>query len=91
MPEICPDCKKELKNKSSLRAHRAKFHKPIAPEDLPPDDTDDDDDDEFTIETDDDQIDDTTYYCHNCGHEPIRRGAQQCPSCGVALNWQGII
>lgn len=88
MPEICPHCKKELKNKASLRAHVAKFHKPIAPEDEPPDD-DETDDDELTIETDDD--DETTYYCHNCGYEPVRRGASICPSCGVALNWQGII
>lgn len=87
--EKCPECGKELKNKASLRSHKAKYHKALDDDDRIDDDADQDDSDVLDIDDADDDADDAEYFCQNCKAD-VQKGTATCPSCGLQLDWTGL-
>ena len=83
MKYVCPDCQKELKNKSSLDRHRAKFHAPANAPDTAPDINPEPLELDITPDTD------SQYECNDC-HTPVTKGQETCPGCGELLVWEGI-
>ncbi len=85
----CPECKKNLKTKKSLKRHIETQHQSKeepkdkknikvleikAPKKKKP----------TTEETES-----GGYHCNNCG-ATLTKGQDPCPACGEALNWEGI-
>ncbi|MFC1846761.1 hypothetical protein ACFLYS_01715 [Chloroflexota bacterium] len=81
---VCPTCNKELKTKRTLAAHIEKCNPAEAEAEtealelVPP-----------AGETAD-ALDSVKYRCIECNHEPITKGQETCPNCGITLDWTAL-
>jgi len=91
----CPHCHKSVKN---LKKHIKRMHPDQVKEEPAPKPTASPQKLEIKIppvkkkkeETETPEPETKGYHCVDCGHSPITKGLESCPSCGARLDWSQL-